>query len=93
MLRQIREMAQAGRYDFYLLRNFGVDSVKKQRKIRAYHKCPPKCVMDNMHIVPQEILEKQKNKKFFSFSSCHCFKKRIADFYKNAEFPFIYRVF
>ena len=64
MLRQIREMAQAGRYDFYLLRNFGVDSVKKQRKIRAYHKCPPKCVMDNMHIVPQEILEKQKNKKF-----------------------------
>lgn len=64
MLRQIKEMALAGRYDFYLLRNFGVYSVKKQREIRAYHKCPPKRVMDKLHILPQEVLDKQKNKKF-----------------------------
>ena len=64
MLRQIREMALAGRYDFYLLRHFGVHSLRKERRIRAYHKCPPKSVMDNMHIVSQEILTKQKNKKF-----------------------------
>lgn len=64
MLKQIREMALAKRYDLYLLRNYGIYSVLKQQKMRKYHKCPPKSMMDNMHIVSQEVLDKQKNKKF-----------------------------
>ena len=40
----------------------------------------------------QQILQK-KIKIFLIFPSCYCLKKENGIFYKNVEFPFIYRDF
>lgn len=60
----IKEQIGARRFDLHLLKNYGVYSVKKNWENRRYHKCPSKELMDDLHILDEQELNKQRSVNF-----------------------------
>ena len=64
IIRSVKNQINASRFDFHLLRKYGMYSVKKNWENREYHKCPSKSAMDAFHLPVEQELEKQRKTEF-----------------------------